>query len=168
MRKKGILILTALLGIWLTSCLNSEDPYIPNAADEKADLQSYLSALAQKGNNIDTTAMGNYYVVINQGEGVKAKAGDTLTIGYAGYFVDGSIFDASEWHNQNDGTYQFVLGSPALIKGWDEGMTLLNKNAKIQLIIPSENAYGSSGAGIIPPYATLVFVVKLIDIKYKN
>jgi len=51
-----------------------------------------------------------------------------------------------------------------MIKGWDDGMKVINKDAKVQLIIPSEFAYGSEGSGTIPPYSTLIFVVKMMEI----
>jgi FKBP-type peptidyl-prolyl cis-trans isomerase len=55
-----------------------------------------------------------------------------------------------------------------MIKGWDEGMKVINKNARVQLIMSSDFGYGSSGAGVIPPYQTLVFVIIMKDIKPSN
>lgn len=102
---------------------------------------------------------------MENGTGAFPKNGDTLTVGYAGYLINGYPFDASAWHNQTDSTFTFVLGNPAMIKGWDEGMKVINKNAKVQLVIPSDFGYGSTGAGVIPPFNTLVFVIKMKEIK---
>lgn len=171
MKRKGFNFLPGLLfaGIFFTaifsSCLNLDDTDIPTRELEKAELNKYLSNLISAGNDVDTTNTGIYYITMENGTGAYPKNGDTLTVGYAGYLINGYLFDASAWHNQTDSTFTFVLGDPPMIKGWDDGMKVINKNAKVQLIIPSDFAYGSMGAGIIPPYNTLVFVIKMKDIK---
>lgn len=167
MKKTGLIFFTVVLMATLfTSCLqNNFEPEIPTLAQEQMALKTYLEQIIEQGNDVDTTAQGNYFIVMEEGEGELAKTGDTLTVGYAGYFVDGNLFDASEWHNPTAGTFEFILGNPPMIKGWDEGMLYMNKNKKIQLIIPSENAYGANGSGAIQPYTTLVFVIKMFDIK---
>lgn len=166
MRRIGIYFLLGILVAgFLTSCLEGKDYDEPTWDEEQVNLKKYLNNLVAKGTDIDTTGLGVYYVTIDEGTGAYAKTGDTLTVGYAGYFIDGYIFDASAWHNQVDSTFTFVLGNPPLIKGWDDGMKIINKNARAQLIIPSDLAYGSSGQGVIPPFQTLVFVVIMKDIK---
>lgn len=167
MRKIGLNFLPVLLLLaFFSSCLKNDDVVEkPTYEGEQIQLKALLDTLIAQGNDVDTTSIGDYYITVEEGEGEFAKTGDTLTVGYAGYFVDGTIFDASEWHNSTDGSYEFILGNPAMIKGWDDGMTVLNKNAKIQLIVPSENAYGMSGSGVIPGYTTLIFVIKMMDIK---
>jgi FKBP-type peptidyl-prolyl cis-trans isomerase FkpA len=166
MKRIGIRFLQGLflLGIF-ASCLDSKDVQEPTREQEQLDLKKYIDNLITKGHDIDTTDLGVYYVTMDKGTGAFPKNGDTLTVGYAGYFPDGYLFDASVWHNQEDSTYTFVLGNPPLIKGWDDGMKVINKNARVQLIIPSDLAYGSSGGGIIPQFQTLVFVIIMKDIK---
>ena len=150
------------------SCLDLNDMPEPTAADEQSKLKEYLDNLEKNGNNIDTTAAGVYYIKMTEGTGEKAKEGDTLTVGYAGYYLNGYVFDASYWHNQVDSTFTFVLGDPPLIKGWEDSMKLMNKNSKYQFVIPSSLAYGSEGSGMIPAYQSLVFVVIMKDLKPKN
>ncbi len=166
MKKNGIyfLIGIVLAGIF-TSCLNLSDNEEPTWQEEQSNLKKYLENIIANKNDVDTTALGVYYVTLKEGTGTFPKTGDTLTVGYGGYFTDGYMFDASSWHNEKDSTFTFVLGNPPLLKGWDDGMKVINKNAKVQLIIPSDLAYGSSGGGVIPPYKTLVFVVIMKDIK---
>jgi len=158
-----------LLGILLTgifsSCLEIKDTEVPTKGEEQLNLKKYIENLIAKGNNVDTTDLGVYYITIDKGTGNYPKTGDTLTLGYAGYFIDGYLFDASAWHNQTDSTITFVLGNPPLIKGWDDGMKVINKNARVQMVIPSDYAYGSAGGGIIPPYQSLVFVIVMKNIK---
>ena len=160
-----LLIMTALVSLLATSCLKTDDiPKTYSAAEELALRNAYLDNLASKGHDIDTTSSGIYYVVIEEGTGAFAKAKDTLTVGYGGYFIDNVMFDSSEIHFP-DGKMTFVLEVQAMIPGWNDAMKIMNKNARVQFIIPSEKAYGKDGYGSIPPYQTLVFVVKMFDIK---
>lgn len=159
-----LLIMIGIFSLLSTSCLKTDDVRKTHTAEEEIALRNaLLDSLAAKGHNIDTTANGVYYVVIEQGSGPKAKALDTLTVGYAGYFIGGTMFDSSEL--REDGKFKFVLEGDQMIPGWTEGMKVMNKNAKVEFIIPSELAYGSRGHMGIPPYQTLIFVVKLYDIK---
>ncbi len=75
---------------------------------------------------------------------------------------DGTQFDAS----YNRGVpFEFVLGTGSVIPGWDEGVALMQVGETVQLIIPGDLAYGEFGSGIIPPDATLIFEVELLEIK---
>lgn len=151
--------------LFMSSCLDTKDEREANTeASERQILKNYLDTLVAQGHDIDTTDMGVYYVRIEEGEGEFAQPGDTLTVGYAGYFIGGKMFDSSEI-NSEDGKMEFVLENPRFITGWDDVMKVMNQGAKIQAMIPSEFAYGSTGEGIIPPYETLVFVIELFDIK---
>lgn len=161
------LAIFAVIAFAVSSCLQpNDDEKTYSAAEEKLLRETYLDSLISKGHNIDTTENGVYYVMIEEGEGEFAEAGDTLTVGYAGYFIDGVMFDSSEIHFP-DGKMEFVLEGEQsrMIPGWEEGLKVMNKGARAQLIIPSELAYGSNWYGNIPPYQTLIFVIKLYDIK---
>ncbi|NOR74355.1 MAG: hypothetical protein GQ525_04275 [Draconibacterium sp.] len=165
MKKSGFILLLEISFIaFLTSCLGFDDePVVSSQRAEQAELATYINDLVENGYNIDTTDFGLYYIILEEGEGEFPQEGDSLEVGYAGYYVDGTLFDASDELEEN-GTLEFVLGSPPMITGWDKGMELINKNAKVQLIVSSQFAYGSTGSGNIPPYKTLIFVVKMIDL----
>ncbi len=97
------------------------------------------------------------------GEGNITKAGDVVIVHYSGFLSDGRKFDSS--HDRGK-PFNFTLGENRVIKGWEEGLLNMKKGAKRTLIIPPELGYGEKGAGgVIPPNATLVFEVELIDIK---
>ena len=97
------------------------------------------------------------------GEGNITKAGDVVIVHYSGFLSDGRKFDSS--HDRGK-PFNFTLGENRVIKGWEEGLLNMKKGAKRTLIIPPELGYGERGAGgVIPPNATLVFEVELIDIK---
>lgn len=129
-------------------------------AEEESKLEAYI-----KENKLEMqkTVSGLYYKITKVApENPQAKAYDTVYVHYIGKFLDGKVFDSS--FNRNE-PLQFVLGTGSVIKGWDEGIALLRKGEKAQLLIPSKLAYGAMGGGTIPPFSTLLFEVELVDIK---
>jgi len=111
----------------------------------------------------DKTESGLRYKIINQGEGVQAEKGKTVSVHYKGMLPNGKVFDSSYDRKQ---PIDFALGMGQVIAGWDEGIQLLKVGDKARLVIPSHMAYGSAGAGgVIPPDATLVFDVELVAVK---
>ena len=162
-----LLIFGLMAGMLATSCMKTdiENEYTPEKEREK--LQAYLAQLVSSGYNIDTTASGIYYINLTSGVGDYPVAGDTLFVQYAGYLVSGELFDASGI-NSVDSTMNFVYKQVNMIAGWDEMIGRMNKGRKLQFILPSNLAYGATGAGFIPPYSTLVFVAKMVDIRPKS
>ena len=113
--------------------------------------------------NAITTPSGLKYIIIKQGDGPKPESGQTISVHYAGYLTNGQKFDSSFDRNQ---PIEFAIGTGKVIKGWDEGIMLLNVGTKAKLIIPPNLGYGPQGAGgVIPPNATLIFEVELVAIK---
>ena len=106
------------------------------------------------------TKSGLKYIILKKGDGLKPFPGDLVKVHYKGQLLDQTVFDSSYKRNQ---PIEFKVGEGQVIPGWDEGIMLLNKGDKARFIIPSNLAYGSSGAGgVIPPNATLIFEVELI------
>ena len=109
------------------------------------------------------TESGLRYQIIQKGDGKTAEKGKTVSVHYKGQLADGTVFDSSYKRNQ---PLDFTVGVGQVIPGWDEGIGLLQVGDKARLVIPSDLGYGSRGAGgVIPPDATLVFDVELIDVK---
>ncbi len=109
------------------------------------------------------TDSGLEYIELEAGTGTQAEAGKTVSVHYTGKFQGGRVFDSSVSRGE---PITFKLGVGQVIKGWDEGIALMKVGGKAQLIIPSNLAYGERGAGgVIPPNATLVFDVELVDVK---
>lgn len=97
------------------------------------------------------------------GTGTEAGKGDSITVHYVGSFPDGRVFDSSLDRNV---PFEFILGTGSVIRGWDEGLVGMRVGGRRVLIIAPDYAYGESGAGsIIPPNATLIFEVELLDVK---
>lgn len=109
------------------------------------------------------TESGLEYIEMEAGTGAQAEAGKTVDVHYTGKLQDGTIFDSSVSRGI---PISFQLGAGRVIKGWDEGIALMKVGGKAQLIIPPELGYGDRGAGgVIPPNATLVFDVELVEVK---
>ena len=130
------------------------------AATNKEAGQKFLADNAKK-DGVKSLPDGLQYKVIKQGSGDTPKSGDTVETNYRGALIDGKEFDSSA---KNGGPVSFPVD--AVIKGWTEALQLMPVGSKWQLFIPSELAYGDSGAGnVIPPGATLVFDIELLSIK---
>jgi peptidylprolyl isomerase len=117
---------------------------------------------AAQGNAM-TTPSGLQYIELAAGSGPAPQSGDTVSVHYTGTLTDGTVFDSSY---QRGEPIKFPLGRGRVIPGWDEGIALMKKGGKARLVIPPELGYGAQGAGgVIPPNATLVFEVELVDIQ---
>ncbi|MBW8243316.1 peptidylprolyl isomerase [Muricauda oceani] len=129
-------------------------------AEQKAAAEAELEKLAA---GFDKTDSGLRYKIIQKGSGAKAEKGKTVSVHYEGALANGQVFDSSYKRKQ---PIDFSLGIGQVIPGWDEGIGLLKVGDKARFVIPSHLAYGSTGAGgVIPPNATLIFDVELMNVK---
>ena len=126
----------------------------------KAESEAKMEQLAA---GFDKTDSGLRYKMINKGDGKKAEAGKTVAVHYEGSLENGKVFDSSYPRKK---PIEFRLGQGQVIEGWDEGIALLQVGDKARFVIPSDLAYGAAGAGgVIPPNATLIFDVELMEVK---
>lgn len=110
-----------------------------------------------------TTKTGLQYVDIKVGEGTLPKLGDTVVVHYTGWLEDGTKFDSSVDRGE---PFSFPIGMGRVILGWDEGVGTMRVGGVRKLIIPPDLGYGARGAGgVIPPNATLIFEVELLEIR---
>lgn len=119
-------------------------------------------AFAKEIEGFDKTESGLYYKITQHGNGKKPQAGQKVAVHYTGMLLDKSVFDSSYSRRQ---PLNFTIGVGQVIEGWDEGILLLHEGDKARLVIPSDLAYGASGAGgVIPPHAPLIFDVELVKV----
>lgn len=125
----------------------------------KAAGEEFLKANKEK-DGVVALASGLQYQVLSEGTGRSPKATDNVKCHYEGKLIDGTVFDSS-----------IKRGEPAtfplngVIRGWTEGLQLMKEGAKYRFFIPQELGYGANGAGnVIPPFATLIFDVELIEV----
>ena len=111
--------------------------------------------------NPQTTPSGLGYVIDQPGTGPKAQAGQTVSVHYTGWLTNGTKFDSSRDRGE---PFELTLGQGEVIQGWDEGLAGMQVGEKRTLVIPPALGYGDQGAGgVIPPNATLVFKVELLE-----
>jgi FKBP-type peptidyl-prolyl cis-trans isomerase len=109
------------------------------------------------------TPSGLEYWDIKAGTGAEAKSSQHVKVHYTGWLTNGKKFDSSVGTGK---PFEFMLGAGQVIKGWDEGVVGMKVGGKRQLRIPPQLAYGAAGyPGAIPPNATLIFDVQLVDVK---
>ncbi len=109
-----------------------------------------------------TTQSGLQYEEMRAGTGAKARSGQNVVVHYTGWLTDGRKFDSSRDRNQ---PFSFGLGAGQVIAGWDEGVEGMQVGGLRRLTIPPQLGYGEFGAGgVIPPNATLVFEVELLEV----
>lgn len=126
----------------------------------KSEGEKYLTENAQK-DGVITLPSGLQYQVLQEGNGKSPKATDKVVCHYEGMLVDGTMFDSSI---QRGEPATFPLNG--VIAGWTEGLQLMKEGAKYRFFIPYHLGYGERGAGAsIPPFATLIFDVELIEVK---
>ncbi|HEX2091499.1 MAG TPA: FKBP-type peptidyl-prolyl cis-trans isomerase [Longimicrobiaceae bacterium] len=113
--------------------------------------------------DMTTTPTGLKYRDETVGTGTEATRGRTVSVHYTGTLTDGRKFDSSRDRGK---PFEFPLGAGMVIRGWDEGVAGMKVGGRRTLVIPPELGYGSRGAGnVIPPNATLVFDVELLDVR---
>ena len=129
------------------------------AASKKKNKEAMKDLIA----GFEETESGLFYKIVQKGNGEKAAKGKTVSVHYKGSLQDGTVFDSSYSRKQ---PIEFPLGVGQVIPGWDEGIGLMDVGDKARLVIPPELGYGSAGAGgVIPPNATLIFDVELMEVK---
>ncbi len=129
-------------------------------AEEKQKQKELLDSVAA---GYEETPSGLRYQILQEGSGKKATQGAMVSVHYKGQLLDGTVFDSSYKRKQ---PIDFAIGVGQVIAGWDEGIQLLKVGDKARLVIPSHLGYGAAGAGgVIPPNATLIFDVELMNVK---
>jgi FKBP-type peptidyl-prolyl cis-trans isomerase len=147
--KTGISLLYCLFVI--TSCGSSVNGPIQDGPAQLSSTQ------------YTTSTLGVLYHDITVGTGNVTQPGRLVTVHYTGWLESGVKFDSSV--DRND-PFKFVLGAGQVIRGWDDGVSGMRVGGHRQLIIPPALAYGEGGSGnVIPPNATLIFEINLIDIQ---
>jgi len=125
----------------------------------KGEGEKYLAENAKK-DGVVTLPSGLQYKVLREGNGKKPSAKDQVKCHYEGFLIDGTVFDSSVARGE-----PAVFSLQQVITGWTEGLQLMQEGAKYRFFIPYRLAYGERGAGqMIPPFATLIFDVELIEV----
>ena len=128
-----------------------------------AGAETYAAELDVDLATMTRSETGLYYQDVVVGDGASADVGRTALVHYTGWLPDGTEFDSSR---DGDDPLEVVIGEGRVIAGWEEGLRGMRVGGQRRLVIPPDLAYGSQGAGgVIPPDATLVFDVELVEIR---
>ena len=139
------LILLSLTTMLISSCSGDSDEPLPT-------IKEYIVA---NGLDTETTSSGLHYIINSLGTPPNPELRNSVTVNYSGYLLNGEEFDSGS-------NATFTLGN--LIQGWQEGLQLIGAGGNITLLIPAELAYGSRGAGSIPPNTDIGFDIDLIEV----
>lgn len=149
--------ITAILtGATLAACT----PEAPTGPAPVIETTTFASSLGINLSLMTKTASGLYYQDVPAGSGTSAAKDIHVTVHYTGYLTNGTSFDTSI----GKAPFPFVLGTGAVIAGWDEGLVGMRVGGTRKLVIPSQLAYSGGSVGSIPPNSILVFNVQLLSI----
>jgi FKBP-type peptidyl-prolyl cis-trans isomerase FkpA len=160
---KQLVLLAMLAVVTLLAAQTTKTAAQKSAPAPKATATPKPSGPTKVTGQPQSTASGVEYWDIKVGTGKTAVAGKKLSMHYTGWLTNGKKFDSSLDHNE---PFSFTLGAGEVIKGWDEGVAGMKVGGKRQLKIPPAAGYGAGGAPpVVPPNATLIFDVELLDVK---
>ena len=130
--------------------------------DTKTSGEAKPAAVASAPAGAVTTPSGLSYVDLVVGNGPQPMSGKTVKVHYTGWLENGTKFDSSVDRGE---PFVFTIGAGEVIPGWDEGVMTMKVGGRRRLIVPPQLGYGAAGAGgVIPPNATLIFEVELLDV----
>lgn len=122
----------------------------------------FTSQGCKEENTEVTTSSGLKYTDLKEGEGKPAAKGSSVSLKYIGTLQDGKVFDSS----LKERPLKFTIGNGEVVAGLEEGVTGMKPGGRRKITIPPQLAYGTDGAGgVIPPNATLIFDVEMLDVK---
>jgi FKBP-type peptidyl-prolyl cis-trans isomerase len=155
-------VVLVLLAAGCDAAPKSAPPSAVPLATGAIEAASFASALNVDLAKSTKTASGLYYRDLTSGSGAAVAAGNQVSVHYAGWLTNGTLFDQSQAGRE---PFTFVPGTGGVIAGWEEGILGMKVGGKRQLIVPASLGYGAAGSGPVPPNAIMVFTVEVVSIR---
>ncbi|HEX2217732.1 MAG TPA: FKBP-type peptidyl-prolyl cis-trans isomerase [Gemmatimonadales bacterium] len=153
----------ALFAVFLSACGGSDDAGGGAAGDIGGAAAGGAGGFEIDSAALTRTASGLQYQDVEEGTGAEATSGQVAVVHYTGWLTDGTKFDSSRDRGE---PFSFPLGAGQVIAGWDQGVAGMKVGGRRKLVIPPDLGYGPMGSPpVIPPNATLVFDVELLEVK---
>lgn len=162
--KLNEILILSFLFIIIFSCKKEANNQSRTLEQELTELNAFILEKEANGLDVDTTDVGVYYIIRKEGEGPFPARGDTCYISYLCYFLNGPLYESSDDIFPN-GIWEIIYKEADIIPGLSDGIGQMNKDAKIDIIIPSYLAYGDKKEGTIPPFTTLIYVTTMHDLR---
>jgi len=157
--QRGLVLLLFAASLFFSACRQSD--VAPKGSKPESPMNDQAGTAGS--DKMIKTPSGLQYEDLVPGSGASPAPGKKVVVHYTGWLTDGKKFDSSLDKNE---PFTFVIGAGQVIPGWDEGVMTMKIGGKRRLVIPATLGYGAAGAGgVIPPNATLVFEVLLLDIR---
>lgn len=162
------LVIAALIGVSCTKEKEEIEEVKERTFEmEMQELDELLKEKEANGFDVDTTKLGIFYIIYNEGTGPYPEAGDTCVMEYLAFHTKtGKEFDATRDYAK--GAWEFIYLYQNLPTGLNDGIALMNKGTRMEIIIPSPMAFGSQGTSKVPPYTTVAYVATMHDIRFKD
>ncbi len=161
---KVIAIILSLCAIIYTGCKKDSRDF----ELEMAELETFIFDQKAKGLKIDTALTGIFHILKEPGEGPTPQPGDTCFIEYKCFLINNRLVEKSQDFYPPNGIWKFIFAPPDMNAGLRAGIELMNAKCEMDIIIPSNLAYGKKGTANIPPYSTLIYAVKMHDLRIKK
>jgi len=157
------LVLPTFISLAIISSLILIFSTVKKADDPNIKIQDVQTTTSTEGKDMTGGVTELQIKTITEGKGDRvAKAGDNMLVHYTGKLIDGTVFDSSV---EKGTPFPLELGKGLVIAGWEQGILGMKAGEKRELTIPYTLAYGETGSGLIPPKATLIFEVELVEFK---
>lgn len=165
---KSLKIITVLSIVAISFLIFSCDKDSRDFDQEMTELKDFILEQEANGIDVDTAQTGIFYILKKEEEGPTPLQGDTCYIEYQCYLLNNKLIESSEDFYPPNGIWEFVYAPNDMIMGLRAGLSIMSANSEMDIIIPSNMAYGKAGTANIPPYSTLIYVVKMHDLRVKN
>lgn len=163
--QKFLILLLFFPLFFAVACSKEETPEEGRTyAMELEELDQFISEKLAEGFDIDTTSLGAFYIIYEEGTGPYPEAYDICVMEYIAFLPDGTEFDATRDYSDNKWEFIFEYDQ-SLPTGFNDAIELMNEGTEIEVIVPSPLAWGKQGTSKVPPYTTVIYLATMHEVR---